>query len=103
MFTWEGETKLTGRCYLYCQLELLVLSLELLSLRQGARVDQAGVEHRLPIPDPAKHLQTKDVLMERLLHYQDLCSHLSESASDWLVKCHLWLDLSAERNSSIRS
>lgn len=44
MFTWEGETKLTW-CYLYCQLKLLVLSLELLSLREGARVDKARVQH----------------------------------------------------------
>lgn len=87
MFTWEGETKRSCWCYLYCQLELLVLPLELLSLRQGAGVDQAGVEHRLPVPDPAQHLQTKDVLGERCTRYQGLCSHLSENASACLNKC----------------
>lgn len=56
----KEETKLSGWCYLYCQLKLLVLPLELLSLREGAGVDQARVEHRLPVPDPAKHLQTED-------------------------------------------
>lgn len=67
MFTWEGETKWACCCYLYCQLELLVLSLELLSLWEGAGIDKACIEHGLPIPDPAKHLQKKDELIERLL------------------------------------
>lgn len=45
MFTWEGETKLTYSCYLYGQLKLLVLSLELLSFREGACIDKACIQH----------------------------------------------------------
>lgn len=47
-----------------------MLSLELLSLGEGAGIDKACIEHRLPIPDPAKHLQTKDEFIERWLQWQ---------------------------------
>lgn len=45
LFTWEEETKLICSCYLYGQLKLLMLSLELLSLREGACIDEACIQH----------------------------------------------------------
>jgi len=45
MFTWEGETKLTYSCYLYGQLKLLMLPLELLSFRERACIDKACIQH----------------------------------------------------------
>lgn len=45
MFTWEEKRKSTYLHYLYGQLKLLMLSLELLGFRQGACVDEAGVQH----------------------------------------------------------
>lgn len=43
-------------CYLDGKLELFVLPLQLLCLRQRAGVDQAGIEHWLSIADPSQNL-----------------------------------------------
>lgn len=47
-------------CYLDCQLELLVFPLQLLCFRQRAGIDQAGIEHWLPIADPSQDLGSQD-------------------------------------------
>lgn len=54
----EGGAARCG-CYLDGQLELLVLPLQLLRFRQGAGVDQAGVQHRLSIADPSQDLWSR--------------------------------------------
>lgn len=46
-----------GRAYLDGVLELLMLPLQLLRLLQRAGRDEAGIQHRLPVADPAQHLQ----------------------------------------------
>lgn len=43
-------------CYLDGQLELFMLPLQLLRLRQRAGIDQAGIEHWLSIADPSQNL-----------------------------------------------
>ena len=43
--------------YLYGNLELFVLLLELLGLGQGARDGEGGQQHRLRVLDPTHHLQ----------------------------------------------
>ena len=58
----RGREDSTARfgCYLDGQLELLVFPLQLLCFRQRAGIDQAGVEHRLPIADPSQDLGSRD-------------------------------------------
>lgn len=46
--------------YLYSHLELFMLPLQLLGLRQRAGVHHAGVQHGLTITDPAQHLEKTD-------------------------------------------
>lgn len=55
----EGGAARFG-CYLDGELELLVLTLQLLCFRQRAGIDQAGVEHGLSIADPSQNLQSED-------------------------------------------
>ena len=92
------RTCVWASAYLYSHLELFMLPLQLLGLRQRAGVHHAGIQHGLTITDPTQHLEETDrenqdceTTQGKTANQKVLLQSLMGSSSSSSSSSHSWM------------